>query len=139
MAKYLLMKRPLREPRPKREALSYCASAVSEEVPFVSVLLNEEIDISDSKSQYEKNENHEKTMTHNYEISFTNKSLNLILSELQTITNKIKSDEDDEEKTDDCKFAAMVIDRLCLVFFSVSIFLSTVLTLFSAKNFFKFK
>lgn len=132
------MSRPKRTPTKPRNP-KYRASRICEDVPFISVLLNEEIDLNEMSSQMNENTNHEKTMKHNYEILFTNKSLNLILGELQTITNKIKSDEEDEEKILDCKFAAMVIDRLCLVFFSFATFFCTVLTLFTAKNFFRFR
>ena len=43
----------------------------------------------------------------------------IVLKEIQTITRKIKGDEEDEEMSLDWKFAAMVIDRLCLIFFSM--------------------
>jgi len=66
-------------------------------------------------------------------------SLNLILKELQFITKKIKTDEEEEDKSNDWKFAAMVIDRLCLVFFSMATFISTAAILLTAKNFFKFR
>ena len=69
----------------------------------------------------------------------SNSSLNLILKELQFITKKIKTDEEEEDKSNDWKFAAMVIDRLCLVFFSVATFISTAAILLTAKNFFKFR
>jgi len=66
-------------------------------------------------------------------------NLNMILKELQTITNKIKNDEEDEEKSLDWKFAAMVIDRLCLVIFTFATFISTAVTVITSKNFFKFQ
>jgi nicotinic acetylcholine receptor len=66
-------------------------------------------------------------------------SLYLILKELQFITKKIKTDEEEEDKSNDWKFAAMVIDRLCLVFFSMATFISTAAILLTAKNFFKFR
>jgi nicotinic acetylcholine receptor len=66
-------------------------------------------------------------------------NLNSILSELKFITKKVHDDEIDENKSLHWKFAAMVIDRLCMVFFTVATFVSTAVILFSSKNFFKFK
>ena len=65
------------------------------------------------------------------------KCLTAILKELRSITQKLKEDEDDEGKALDWKFAAMVIDRLCMVVFTVATLLSTVLILFTSKNIFK--
>jgi len=72
-----------------------------------------------------------------YQSEQNNQNLNMILKELQTITSKLKKE--DEEKSLDWKFAAMVIDRLCLVIFSLATFISTALTVFTSKNFFKFR
>ena len=65
------------------------------------------------------------------------KNLNLILKELRVITNKLKDDEEDEQKSLNWKFAAMVIDRLCMFIFAIATFISTVLILFTSNNFFK--
>lgn len=72
------------------------------------------------------------------EMSKKNQNLNMILRELQLITRKLKADEEDEQKSLDWKFAAMVIDRLCFVCFSLATFISTVVILLTANNFFKF-
>ena len=66
------------------------------------------------------------------------RNLGAILKELKTMTQKIEDDDLDEEKILRWKFAAMVIDRLCMVFFSIATFLSTVLILLTSENFFKF-
>lgn len=66
-------------------------------------------------------------------------NLNLILNELKMISKKVRDDEEDESRSLHWKFAAMVIDRLCMVFFAVATLTSTVLILFTSKNFFKFK
>jgi len=66
-------------------------------------------------------------------------SLNLILKELQFITRKIKNDDEEDDKSQDWKFTAMVVDRLCLVFFALATFISTAAILLTAKNFFKFR
>ena len=67
------------------------------------------------------------------------KLINNILKELQVLTKKIQDDAEDEEKELNWKFAAMVVDRLCMWFFAIATFASTVGILFTAKNFFKFK
>jgi len=66
------------------------------------------------------------------------RNLGAILKELKTMTQKIEDDDADEEKILNWKFAAMVIDRLCMVIFSIATFLSTVLILLTSENFFKF-
>merc|ERR1719495_3042902 len=56
-----------------------------------------------------------------YEEKFTplpsgsQRELTMILKELRIITDKIKSDEDSASLENDWKFAAMVLDRLCLI------------------------
>ena len=65
------------------------------------------------------------------------RNLAQILKELKALTRKIKDDEDDEEKELYWKFAAMVMDRLCMLFFAAATFFSTTLILLTSKNFFK--
>jgi nicotinic acetylcholine receptor len=64
------------------------------------------------------------------------KNLICILREIKQITQKIKDDEEDESKELSWKFAAMVIDRLCLITFSLCTLTSTVSILMTSKNFF---
>ena len=71
------------------------------------------------------------------ETSMLSKDLKFILKELRCITQKIKKDEYEEEKSLDWKFAAMVIDRLCMVLFYFATLISTCLILLTSKNFFK--
>ena len=59
-----------------------------------------------------------------------------ILKEVQYMTEKIKRDEQFEEDCNDWKFAAMVIDRLCLWLFSIFTTVSTCAILFSAPHLF---
>lgn len=66
------------------------------------------------------------------------KLINSILKELQVLTKKIQDDAEGEEKELNWKFAAMVIDRLCMWFFAIATFISTVGILFTSKNFFRF-
>lgn len=65
------------------------------------------------------------------------KCMQSILKELRAITEKLREDEDDEEKGLEWKFAAMVIDRLCMIVFAVATLLSAILILFTSKNIFK--
>ena len=58
-----------------------------------------------------------------------------ILSELRLLTNKMKADDRTEDGCSDWKFAAMVIDRLCLCLFVIFTIISTFATLCSAPNF----
>ncbi len=67
------------------------------------------------------------------------KSLANVLKEVRKLTKKIEDDDADEDKILEWQFAAMVIDRLCVVFFTVSTVVSTVLILFTSKNFFKLR
>jgi hypothetical protein len=67
------------------------------------------------------------------------KNLHAILKELRQLTKKIKDDDEDGEKELNWKFAAMVIDRLCMWIFTVATVVSTAGILLTSKNFFKFK
>ena len=54
-----------------------------------------------------------------------------VINELKSITHKIKEDSGATEEGNDCKFAAMVIDRLCLLVFSVYLAVATIAIFFS--------
>jgi nicotinic acetylcholine receptor len=57
-----------------------------------------------------------------------------ILNELRFITHKIKEDNEANDEVNDWKFAAMVIDRLCLWVFTVYLVVTTLAIFFSAPN-----
>jgi nicotinic acetylcholine receptor len=57
-----------------------------------------------------------------------------ILKELRIITEKIKQDEEFSNECNDWKFAAMVIDRLCLWCFTIFTIVSTLAILLSAPH-----
>jgi nicotinic acetylcholine receptor, invertebrate len=65
------------------------------------------------------------------------RSLNAILKELRCMTQKLKDDEEEEEQSLNWKFAAMVIDRLCMYFFLIATFISTASILFTSSNLYK--
>ncbi len=71
------------------------------------------------------------------DISSLRRSLNAILKELRCMTQKLKDDEEEEEQSLNWKFAAMVIDRLCMYFFAIATFISTALILFTSSNLYK--
>ena len=65
------------------------------------------------------------------------RNLCMILRELRLLTKKLREDEEDESKGKRWKFAAMVIDRLCMIIFSIANLTSTFAILLTAKNVFK--
>ncbi|UJR35796.1 hypothetical protein I4U23_028544 [Adineta vaga] len=62
-----------------------------------------------------------------------------IITELQFLTEHVKQEEEDDDVSEDWKFSAMVIDRLCLVLFTLMTTIFSYVTLFSAPNFFKLR
>jgi hypothetical protein len=75
----------------------------------------------------------------NNDIIAVKKEIHQILEEVKQITKKIKEDDDDANKELDWKFAAMVLDKLCLYVFSILTITSTSVILLSSPNFFKLK
>lgn len=62
------------------------------------------------------------------------RELQNILRELRFITNQMRSNEDDTEVRHDWKFAAMVVDRFCLITFTLYTVISSVVVLLSAPH-----
>ncbi|CAF0895321.1 unnamed protein product [Adineta steineri] len=62
-----------------------------------------------------------------------------IISELQFLTGHVKQEDEEDDISEDWKFSAMVIDRLCLVLFTIMTSIFSYITLFSAPNFFKLR
>jgi nicotinic acetylcholine receptor len=62
------------------------------------------------------------------------RELSLILKELRVITDKIRDDEDTAAIENDWKFAAMVLDRLCLLTFTAFTIVATIAVLVSAPH-----
>uniref|UniRef100_A0A1I8ISE0 Neur_chan_memb domain-containing protein n=1 Tax=Macrostomum lignano TaxID=282301 RepID=A0A1I8ISE0_9PLAT len=67
----------------------------------------------------------------------TRNELAAVVRELQVITKKIADDTADGEISSEWKFAARVVDRLCLIIFSCFTVISTCAILFSAPDVFK--
>ena len=66
----------------------------------------------------------------------TQRELQCILKELKYITNRMKLQEEENEICSDWKFAAMVIDRFCLIIFTAFTITTTFAVLFSAPHIF---
>ena len=82
------------------------------------------------------------SLIHNNEFDTTNfyrSDLRMILSELKFMTDYVRREEEEDDVSQDWKFSAMVIDRLCLVLFTILTTIFSYLTLFSAPNFFKLR
>ena len=59
------------------------------------------------------------------QISPLQREFGLILKEIRIITDKIKEDDEASAAAGDWKFAAMVLDRMCLIFFTTFTIIAT--------------
>ena len=62
------------------------------------------------------------------------RELSLILKEVKVITDKIRDDEESTAVENDWKFAAMVLDRLCLITFTLFTIIATFAVLAAAPH-----
>ena len=62
-----------------------------------------------------------------------------IISELRFLTDHVKKEEEEDDISQDWRFSAMVIDRLCLILFTLLTTTFSYITLFSAPNFFSLR
>ena len=62
------------------------------------------------------------------------RNLSLILKEIRVITDKIRDDEETTAIEEDWKFAAMVLDRLCLITFTLFTIIATIALLLAAPH-----
>ena len=62
------------------------------------------------------------------------KELKCILKEMRFMTNRLKAMDKENEIESDWKFAAMVIDRFCLIIFTTFTIVTTIAVLFSAPH-----
>jgi nicotinic acetylcholine receptor len=63
----------------------------------------------------------------------------MIMSEIKFLTDYVRKEEEEDDISQDWKFSAMVIDRLCLILFTIMTTIFSYVTLFSAPNFFKLR
>lgn len=73
------------------------------------------------------------------EINMLKKDVHVILKELRSITKRLQDGDDEDDKSLDWKFAAMVLDKLCLYVFGILLISSTCVILFTSPNFFKLR
>lgn len=73
------------------------------------------------------------------ELNFSRSDIRLILSELKFVTDYVRKAEAEDDISQDWKFSAMVLDRLCLVLFTILTTIFSYITLFSSPNFFKLR
>eukprot|EP00090_Calanus_glacialis_P023724 TRINITY_DN36766_c0_g1_i2.p1 TRINITY_DN36766_c0_g1~~TRINITY_DN36766_c0_g1_i2.p1 ORF type:complete len:218 (+),score=49.03 TRINITY_DN36766_c0_g1_i2:72-725(+) len=66
--------------------------------------------------------------------SSNTRELQCILKEIRYMTNRLKLKDEEEEVVSDWKFAAMVIDRFCLITFTTFTIITTVAVLLSAPH-----
>lgn len=74
------------------------------------------------------------TMDESGGCSVTQRDLQLILREIQFITNKMRRNEEEQDIISDWKFAAIVIDRFCLIVFTMFTIIATLVVLLSAPH-----
>ncbi|CAF1403997.1 unnamed protein product [Adineta steineri] len=74
---------------------------------------------------------------HLFDTEMIRSELRVIISHLAILTHHTHHEEKLDNESQDWKFMAMVIDRLCLIFFTLSMALFTTLTLLSTPNFYK--
>ena len=73
----------------------------------------------------------------NTDVSQLKDDINSILIEIINISKKLNNQEEEGDRSLDWKFAAMVLDRLCLYVFAVVTIALTCGILMSSPNFFK--
>lgn len=66
--------------------------------------------------------------------NYSARELQLILQEVRYITDYMRKQQDDQEVINDWKYAAMVVDRFCLIVFTFFTLVATVAVLYSAPH-----
>ena len=74
-----------------------------------------------------------------YQMKMIRSKLRLIISHLSILTKQTRQREELDSVSEDWKFVAMIIDRLCLILFSISMTLFTAFTLLSTPIFLKLR
>jgi hypothetical protein len=77
--------------------------------------------------------------TDDCDINYCRSDIRMIMLELKFLTDYVRKEEAEDDVSLDWKFSAMVIDRLCLVLFTIMTTIFSYVTLFSAPNFFKLR
>lgn len=74
---------------------------------------------------------------HSLDTEMIRSELRMILTQLSFLTHHVRREEKLDDESQDWRFIAMVIDRLCLIAFTISMALFTALTLLSTPAFYK--
>ena len=75
--------------------------------------------------------------TNSLDTEMIRSELRMILSQISILTHHVRREEKLDDESQDWRFIAMVIDRLCLIAFTISMGLFTALTLLSTPAFYK--
>lgn len=73
----------------------------------------------------------------NEDFNSVKQEIHSIMNDVHNIAKKIQENEDEGDKSLNWKFAAMVLDKLCLYVFGILTFSSTGVILLTSPNFFK--
>lgn len=77
---------------------------------------------------------HHESLVSNHSCLGADYELALILKEIRFITDQLRKEDVAADITRDWKFAAMVVDRLCLIIFTLFTIIATLAVLFSAPH-----
>lgn len=119
---------------------SYTRSFINQSPAINGNERENQIDAQSHKSQGQhshNSQNQQFVATHRANLNSysINNELKHILNEIKKITDHIEEKEGEHEMEDEWKFAAMVLDRLCLYVFSTALLLGMFLTLGTAPGF----
>jgi hypothetical protein len=89
--------------------------------------------------QHAPDEHHSSTVSHSCTIDIICSELRTIVSQLAVITDHIHWQEKHDNESQDWKFVAMVIDRLCLILFIIFMSIFTTLVCLAASHFYTFQ
>ena len=91
----------------------------------------------DVTSDFDQQKMHKLFSDNRNEMFLLKFAIESVLKELKTITQKLRDDQLEEEESLDWKFAAMVIDRICMYFFAIATFFSTSIILLTSPNLYR--
>ena len=79
------------------------------------------------------------TMTRPKDMEIIRSELRVIISQLSLLTQHQHQQAENDDVSQDWKFVAMVVDRLCLIIFTLSMIIFSVLTVVWTPNIFKLR
>ena len=133
LPKFLGMKRPSKNDFYKtKRSKSYLTISTNDSEP--KNLLENAHDVT---SDFDQQKMHKLFSDNRNEMFLLKFAIESVLKELKTITQKLRDDQLEEEESLDWKFAAMVIDRICMYFFAIATFFSTSIILLTSPNLYR--